>query len=1069
MALVAATSMSVRDAVGEPATHADPVIRNDDPKVKAAKDEAEKAVQKLKKNWASAEARNERKASRTSFRGQSPTEAKATALAAYGRILRGGTTVLPPPKDGKIKKYLGSQTAVVEEADGKLGLALSTLPLTVGGTPVDLTLAESPDGFRPRVSAADVLIPKTSSGRLQVGDLDIAFVGVPDATAVLAGDSVMYPNAATDADLLIKPVATGAEVLALIRSPQSPETFELALSHLGHQVDAVRRQGDQLELLDAGETVGSLSPAFATDAQGKGVEVETKITEGIVSYTVLHHDHDLAYPILLDPYIEDSSVAIDWGDINGYPPGNPGGNYFADWAPSNPTGLFWQVRGTGSLGTGVYQGSNSGTFYPAESPVNWHWHNPQMNSRTNYIYRANFDALYSDNSGEEYWTVDGLYSQRDLTWADVRFYHRDQNFWNITHSTTSTRADTIVLEWRSRFDNSVGRQQYLRHVRAYIRDPEDPTLHSVTGTGKPGGWTNASNLSVTLAGSDPGIGIYSGNVKTTNNAALNLNINQGCQAHPNASPCPSGLPTNHVLLTGSWSTTGWADGVHNMEARVTDSLKQSAPQTWSIKLDKTRPTTSPSGPFVENQGAIYGADDSYELWLEADDATSGVADITVKINGSTVFTAPGECSGTICEKQHEAVWTFIPQNYAPGSYTISINARDLATNVSTTRSYTVQVAPAEEPSVIALPSAPVMELSGDGAVIGQTRCAADPDVPSDAVVLVNGGWAGGTETTEYYSANEYNIARCTAGKFVSGQHVMSVALPDGTTGRIPVSMTTAVLGGYRSVFWTNLSPLDRGWATHWTTHGAAFRSRTLAPTKIAGAEPPWLPLAPPPGDEPTTGGPGCRESSPFRTLAKWDLNSYGWILNSALVPSGNRKSAVANRIKDGHRVWNNTIDRCGFRNRDTFTSNLTSERNVPLTGVDGKDDGENVVGFASGSDYDQLCDDQVEHDTLACAIVAYKEIDDARDHLKDVDVAFDAERDWFSGLDRDKCAIFTTDGDVYYDLFVVASHESGHALGLRHVSNEYQVMSPGHSNCANEYRTLGRGDIKGLRTLYPNQ
>jgi predicted Zn-dependent protease len=53
-----------------------------------------------------------------------------------------------------------------------------------------------------------------------------------------------------------------------------------------------------------------------------------------------------------------------------------------------------------------------------------------------------------------------------------------------------------------------------------------------------------------------------------------------------------------------------------------------------------------------------------------------------------------------------------------------------------------------------------------------------------------------------------------------------------------------------------------------------------------------------------------------------------------------------------------------------------------------------------------------------------------------------------------------------YDLQSVATHEFGHALGLGHVSNPSLTMHHFAPYCSTAPRTLGRGDVRGLRALY---
>jgi hypothetical protein len=181
-------------------------------------------------------------------------------------------------------------------------------------------------------------------------------------------------------------------------------------------------------------------------------------------------------------------------------------------------------------------------------------------------------------------------------------------------------------------------------------------------------------------------------------------------------------------------------------------------------------------------------------------------------------------------------------------------------------------------------------------------------------------------------------------------------------------------------------------------------------------------------------------------------------LTPADIPTNLRKSAAMNRLKDGHRVWDKTIDRCNrWRDRDNFQSNLTSERVVPIC----CDDGENVVGFMPAAPYEDFCEESFDPDSLACTITTIETFLRDPDRIIDADMAFDASVAWFAGYRQASCA-----SSSKYDLFDAASHESGHALGLDHVRNPDMLMYPEANSCFAALRTLGLGDMRGLRHLY---
>lgn len=53
------------------------------------------------------------------------------------------------------------------------------------------------------------------------------------------------------------------------------------------------------------------------------------------------------------------------------------------------------------------------------------------------------------------------------------------------------------------------------------------------------------------------------------------------------------------------------------------------------------------------------------------------------------------------------------------------------------------------------------------------------------------------------------------------------------------------------------------------------------------------------------------------------------------------------------------------------------------------------------------------------------------------------------------------------DVWSVAAHEAGHALALGHANSHWLTMAPEIMAGTTNTRTLGRGDVLGMRALYP--
>jgi Matrixin len=87
--------------------------------------------------------------------------------------------------------------------------------------------------------------------------------------------------------------------------------------------------------------------------------------------------------------------------------------------------------------------------------------------------------------------------------------------------------------------------------------------------------------------------------------------------------------------------------------------------------------------------------------------------------------------------------------------------------------------------------------------------------------------------------------------------------------------------------------------------------------------------------------------------------------------------------------------------------------------------------------------------------------------IRESDTRFDSNFSWYSGTGG-VVACTLAAGVSGYDVWSVATHETGHSLGLDHVPNSPDLtMYPFSNNCDSGPRTLGLGDVRGLNTLYP--
>lgn len=322
----------------------------------------------------------------------------------------------------------------------------------------------------------------------------------------------------------------------------------------------------------------------------------------------------------------------------------------------------------------------------------------------------------------------------------------------------------------------------------------------------------------------------------------------------------------------------------------------------------------------------------------------------------------------------------------------------------------------------------------------------------------------GVETTEVLGPGTYRVSRCaTSGRFLEGMTVGSIEDPEGRVVLVPLTVSTPARTA--SMLYADAS--DPRWAAR------VARRRdgdpvVLAPTngvdiglpaRIAPAVEAAVPAATiKPGIGPfdtrssqlataAAGGDSCTNGqfNRFPGVERWTQRSYQYRLNYGSF-GNNDSTALA--LVAGHRVWDLTYNDCGFGDQSNIASvyagTTTARASAAADGISVLDKGE-VYDLGCGS----FADDPV---VVACTLVFR-----AGGGYVETDQRYDDDSD------------FTNVGAPgAYDYWAVATHESGHSLGLDHAtSSPYLTMYPEMSPDDVRQRTLARGDVIGLRTIYP--
>jgi hypothetical protein len=604
----------------------------------------------------------------------------------------------------------------------------------------------------------------------------------------------------------------------------------------------------------------------------------------------------------------------------------------------------------------------------------------------------------------------------------------------LTTAQVAQRYRGFEHDWKGVFDNGA------------------PTLDAPSHGQSLAGWFGGSaSLTATLTGHD-----------TVSGVNLHKLFVPGEDVQTRDDPCTDAItnlcPLNPAAQTFNYSTARMPEGSNTVRAVVEDAAGNvSSARTWTVKVDRSKPTFEAEGPFVDNVGQPYGEDDEYELWIDADDAHAGVTGISVKVDGNPADSLSDPCDPGGCSL--DDYWDFRPADYSVGSHTVQLTVTDGAGNTATNE-WVVMV---ERPLVLAdapeVRPSPIV-VAGDGGTAMQETCTSEP-ASSDADLIVNGGWMGGTQSTEYWDDGTYRVSRCNAtGDFLSSQTVADTPVPGGAIVALPVSQlhlepeTGDLVGGS----WLYPDPADPVWAGDWAATGAALRDSVIAPNTVGGMRP-MTASATVDSDEDLEAAANACARGDFKTQPgkpTWEDNEYDYTINPANLPGSDRSSRAMSRKRmfDGHRTWNQTLDRCKNKKTDKFFARYqgTSDHSIG-----NNEDGHNTRAFSTGKIVNEECPSKEQ--AIACNIFRIDRNRLGPDYFKEVDIVFDGRDRWWNRLSTKRC-------EFRYDIWNVATHEVGHSLGLAHVKNRRSVMWGDSRYCDGIHRVLGQMDVQGVRYLY---
>lgn len=672
----------------------------------------------------------EREDSQTEFVGISDVAAGRLVASEFGDDLEGQALPdLDDIADGReVERFLSDHVAVFA-GDGERPPVVvdSPRPLRVADDdgvkrPVDLSLESDGGDLVPANALADVALPDQLGEGVEVGPVGVVPAGAADGE-VSGGDDeqVLYANALVDTDVLVEPVTAGVEVFWQLRSPRSPEelTLDLALPE-----GAVLQEGaaGSVVVVRDGELMTTISAPVATDAQGEPLTAAMEIRDSQAVVTVAHRDQDIAYPVLVDPVIEDwYGTAANGGDgtwtwfhqdpwaLDGlqhwfstysgvaantyahrtfcYAPVSCYKFSTTEYNPNVPDGLHIYVRPSWEA------------TYPAGSAASWIYQPPGTTTR---VARADMGVKYlrqrSANQHPNMYT--GLW-RPGVGWITSTHYGADfNNHWSAHFGASSPGPQQVVFGFWTPVNASLPnwRDGYVGSAIIELTDPEAPTITNtgvaplVAGDGDITKWVRDQDFTVRPSASDPGLGMNLFEIDgpgTVNDDAI---VHPTCTGVKDA-PCPASWSLTEANQF-VFSAADMPEGVNSLDLYAEDIIGHRNGTGIPVRVDRGAPGVALSGALWEAReitpapqgGQFVLQPGQHQLTVDATDPAAGpppagtragVEKVEIKVDGDTVHDSTVACPAGNCPRT--VSWSFDTAQFG-GRSTIEVIATDGAGN-----------------------------------------------------------------------------------------------------------------------------------------------------------------------------------------------------------------------------------------------------------------------------------------------------------------------------------------------------------------------------------------------------
>lgn len=204
----------------------------------------------------------------------------------------------------------------------------------------------------------------------------------------------------------------------------------------------------------------------------------------------------------------------------------------------------------------------------------------------------------------------------------------------------------------------------------------------------------------------------------------------------------------------------------------------------------------------------------------------------------------------------------------------------------------------------------------------------------------------------------------------------------------------------------------------------------------------------------TLGVPSACSDGAYTTADRKEYGTYNWYIGDGGMPAGLSRENAKWAFYDAIDNITGSYNDCGYGDSVGAKANFLSETS--------REASVNTSSYCTGMDGLSVWDAGNIKDSALATTCSYTwSMPGVKNDLREADVRFNTYDSDFTNRPTSSC-------HNKYDLRSIGTHEAGHIFGLGHVGSGHNnlTMYTNSEPCNKKGRTLGKGDILALRSIY---